>query len=125
MKRMGRGMAFLFFIVMAYVLTGVLLLALAFLLWRFQLSERMVGAGIILIYVMATFTAGFLAGKKAKNRKWAWGLLMGLGYYVILAGMSFFYFHTVSFPHPRGEGVSSSYHVFSFDSSIISYLPKS
>ena len=69
MKKMGRGMAYLFFIVMAYVLTGLLLLVLAFLLWRFQISEKMVGAGIILIYVTATFAAGFLAGKKAKSRK--------------------------------------------------------
>ena len=88
MKKMGRGMAYLFFIVMAYVLTGLLLLVLAFLLWRFQISEKMVGAGIILIYVTATFAAGFLAGKKAKSRKWAWGFLMGLGYFFILAGMS-------------------------------------
>ena len=81
-------LAYLFFILMAYVLTGILLLILAFLLYRFQLSSQTVGAGVILIYLASTFLAGFLAGKKAKSRKWLWGFLMGAGYFLILAILS-------------------------------------
>lgn len=88
MKVRDFPLAGLFFILMAYVLTGILLLVLAFLLYRFQLSSQTVGAGVILIYLASTFLAGFLAGKKAKNRKWLWGLLMGAGYFVILAAVS-------------------------------------
>jgi putative membrane protein (TIGR04086 family) len=68
----------------SYILTGVLLLLLAFLLFQFDLSEKIVAGGIIVIYVAATFFAGFMAGKKLKNRKFIWGLVLGVAYFLIL-----------------------------------------
>lgn len=71
-----------------YVLTGVLLCALAFLLYRFSLSAEMVGIGIDVIYFLATFLAGFLAGRKGKNRRFLWGLVIGCVYFLVLAVLS-------------------------------------
>ena len=88
MKRLGKGFTYLFFILMAYILTGILLMALAAALYHFQLGSNVVGAGVIMIYVASTFLAGCLAGKKAKSRKYLWGFLMGAGYYLILAAVS-------------------------------------
>lgn len=82
-------LAYLIFLLISYVLTGILLLLLAFLLYRFQLSGKAVAAGVIVIYIVSTFVGGFLAGKKAKNKKYLWGLLMGTCYFVILAALSF------------------------------------
>ena len=82
-------LGYLIFLLLSYVLTGILLLLLAFLLYRFQLSGKTVAAGVIVIYIVSTFFGGFLAGKKAKSRKYLWGLLMGVGYFVILAALSF------------------------------------
>ena len=87
-KEKPEVMAYLIFILIAYLLTGVLLLILAFLLYRFQLGGDVIKASVIGIYVVSCFLAGFLAGKKAKNRKWLWGLLMGTGYFLILTVMS-------------------------------------
>lgn len=84
----GSPAAYLVFLLSSYVLTGVLLLLLAFLLYQFQWSEKAVKIGIVCIYLLSTFLAGFLAGKKAKNKKFLWGLFMGIGYYGILAIMS-------------------------------------
>lgn len=81
-------MVYFLFLAISYVVTGVLLLLLAFLLYQFQLSRNAVSAGIILIYLISTFVAGFLAGKKAKQKKFLWGFLMGVAYYLVLAGMS-------------------------------------
>ncbi|MCL2052626.1 MAG: TIGR04086 family membrane protein [Lachnospiraceae bacterium] len=68
----------------AYLLTAGLLLLLALLLYRFELSEQIVSIAIIVIYVVVTFLAGFFAGKKMGARKFLWGLLMGAAYFIVL-----------------------------------------
>jgi len=77
--------AILLCILSAYAITAVLLLLLAFLLYRFELGIGSVTAGVILIYLTATFCAGFLVGKKIGNRRFLWGALTGTGYFTILA----------------------------------------
>ena len=64
-------------------------MVLSFLLYKVGLGEKAVSIAIIVIYVAATFFAGFLAGKKMQNRKFIWGLLEGVAYFVILAVISF------------------------------------
>lgn len=81
----------------SYILTGVLLALLAFLLYKVGLTEKIVSIVIIVIYVAATFFAGFTAGKKLKNRKFLWGLLMGSAYFLVLAGIS------LVFGEPAGQ----------------------
>ena len=88
MRKGAVPLACLFFILMAYVLTGVLLFLLAFFLYRFQLSRQAVNVGVIVIYLVSTFLAGFLAGKKAGSKKFLWGFFMGVGYFLILAVIS-------------------------------------
>ncbi|MBD5485865.1 MAG: TIGR04086 family membrane protein [Lachnospiraceae bacterium] len=73
----------------AYILTAGLLLLLAFMLYRFGLSEKVVSLSIIGIYIAVTFAIGLLAGKRAARRKFLWGLAMGVAYYVILVVVSF------------------------------------
>ncbi|MBP3477823.1 MAG: TIGR04086 family membrane protein [Lachnospiraceae bacterium] len=73
---------------MAYILTAGLLLLLAFMLYRFGLSEKVVSICIIAIYIAVTFLAGLIAGKRAGKRRFLWGLAMGVTYYVILVIVS-------------------------------------
>ncbi len=72
----------------SYILTGGLLLLLALLLYKAGLSQKIVSVCIILIYVIATFFAGFITGKKLQNRKFLWGALMGVVYFVVLVVIS-------------------------------------
>lgn len=72
----------------SYILTGGLLLLLALLLYKAGLSQKVVSVCIILIYVLATFFAGFITGKKLQNRKFLWGALMGALYFLALAVIS-------------------------------------
>ena len=83
-------------LLLSYVLTIGLLLLLAFLLYRFGLSEGIVSAAIVLIYVFATLFAGYISGKKMKNRKFVWGLLAGILYFCVLLLVSFFLDHGTS-----------------------------
>ena len=76
-------------LVTMYIITGMLLLLLAFLMYKMDLGEPVVNGAIIAIYIIAGFFGGFLIGKKAGVKKYLWGLLMGALYYgvLILVGM--------------------------------------
>lgn len=73
----------------AYILTAGLLLLLALMLYRFGLSEKVVSICIIIIYIAVTFLAGFIAGKRAGEKRFLWGLAMGSIYFLILTAVSF------------------------------------
>lgn len=75
-------------LLMAYIVTGILLVVLALLLFKFQLPEQVVNIGIIVIYILSTFLAGLFMGKKFKNRKFVWGLLGGTTYFLVLTLVS-------------------------------------
>lgn len=75
-------------LVFSYIITGVFLMLLAFLLYKLQLQEGIVSIGIILIYIAASFFAGFVTGKKMGSRKFLWGLLMGMLYFSVLTIVS-------------------------------------
>ena len=70
----------------AYALTGVALLLLALVLFAFDLGET--AAGIIIIYVLACFMGGFMAGRIVRKDKYLWGVITGLTYYVLLLTVS-------------------------------------
>lgn len=84
----------------AYVVTGIMLLILTVLLYKLGLSEENVNAGIILIYVISTFSGGFVIGKFAKVRKFLWGLLAGVLYFILLLLISLGIYHSL-----QGEAV--------------------
>ena len=83
-------------LLLSYLLTTGLLLLLALLLYRFELTEKVVSVCIIGIYILVTFLAGFLAGKREGSRKFLWGLLLGGLYFLILI--------VISLPVNRGMG---------------------
>ena len=71
-------------LLISYIVTGVFIMLLAFLLYKFALPERVVGIGVIVIYTISTFLGGFLLGKNMKVKKYLWGLLIGMSYFVVL-----------------------------------------
>lgn len=79
----------------AYVVTGIMLLILTLLLYKAGLSEENVNAGIILTYVISTFAGGFVIGKLAGVKKFLWGLLAGILYFVLLLLISLGVYHSV------------------------------
>ncbi len=72
----------------AYVITGLLLLLLAFLVYQFGLGEKTTDICIIVIYVVVNFCAGFFVGKKKKVKKFLAGLIAGVAYFLILVMIS-------------------------------------
>lgn len=78
----------LLILVLSYVLTACLLLLLAFILYKFRISESIVNIAVIVIYIGVTFAAGFIAGKYYKVKKFLWGLVLGSVYFLILVLVS-------------------------------------
>jgi len=72
-----------------YVISGILLLFLALLLYNFELSEETVRIGVIVIYIASGFFGGFLIGRWMKDKKYLWGLAAGGAYYLLLFALSF------------------------------------
>ena len=72
----------------AYIVTGISLLLLTLLLYKLNLDEAKVTIGIILAYVISTFSGGFAAGKLSKSRKFLWGMGTGITYFIVLFAVS-------------------------------------
>lgn len=75
-------------LLVSYMVTGLLLLLTAGLLYKFQLDEGKIQIGIIVTYILSCFVGGFLAGKMMKSRQFLWGVLLGLLYFLIMTLVS-------------------------------------
>lgn len=75
-------------LVLSYGITSLMLLLLAFLLYKFHLDEKQVGFGIIAIYLLSCFIGGLYMGKKTGNKKFLWGFLHGCIYFIVLLCIS-------------------------------------
>lgn len=74
------------FIMYALSMLGVLLLA--WILYKFHVSEKVLSIGVVVIYTVVNFIGGLLIGKKIGRQKFLWGLLAGGLYYFILVIVS-------------------------------------
>ena len=82
----------------SYLLSGILLAAISFALYKFRLKESQIQLGVILVYVLSCALAGFLAGKALRRQRFFCGLAAGLLYCLVLFIVSFL----------LGKGISSS-----------------
>lgn len=76
------------FLIVAYFISAIMLLLLALLLYKWDIPQTVISAGIVLTYVLSTFLTGFLAGKRMQHQKYLWGLCLGGLYFIILAILS-------------------------------------
>ena len=75
-------------LLISYVLSGILLAALAFALYKLRLKEGQVNLMVYAIYFITCLTGGLLAGRRIRQRRFFWGLLSGLFYFLVLFGVS-------------------------------------
>ena len=74
--------------VLAWLITAALLLAMAFVMWKFQPDMGKMQLGIYGIYVLSCLFAGRYTGKRGARRKFLWGMCSGMLYFGILAVVS-------------------------------------
>ena len=68
----------------SYIVTGILLLVLTFFMYKFELNEKIVSAVIVGIYVVSTLIGGVIIGKLTKSKRYLWGMVLGILYFVLL-----------------------------------------
>ena len=71
-----------------YAVTMILLLLLAFALFKMELTETFSKVWLIAVSIISGVLGGFLIGKRAGAQKFLWGFLMGAVYFLILFGVS-------------------------------------
>lgn len=88
-KKESKGIWLLKALLAGYVVTGLLLMILALLLYKIDLDEQKVTVGIVVTYVVSTFVGGFIMGKLVEEQKFIWGLVLGVIYFLLLFAVSF------------------------------------
>lgn len=84
----SRAVALVKCLAASYVITGLLLLAIAAALYKISISEQTVSIGIIAVYCISSLAAGFLYAKGVSHRRFLWGLCAGVAYFVIVCAVS-------------------------------------
>jgi putative membrane protein (TIGR04086 family) len=78
-----RGCLIKTFFVM-YILSGLLLVLLAYIVSKVEQQEAVARWGVIGIYVISCLAGGFVMGKWKKQRKFLWGMAAGFCYVAVL-----------------------------------------
>lgn len=68
----------------SYIITALLLLVISFLMLNLDLSGAVISGAINIAYIISTFMGGFFVGKKAEQKKFICGLVVGVFYFIIL-----------------------------------------
>lgn len=71
-------------LVFSYIVTGLLLLLISFLMLKLDLSSGVISSAINLTYIVSAFIGGFFIGKRIEQKKFIWGLILGVFYFIIL-----------------------------------------
>ena len=71
-------------LLLMYAVTAILLFLLAILVQRFNWDNNVISIGISTVYVISCFIGGFFVGKVQQNKKFIWGILIGLAYLIIM-----------------------------------------
>lgn len=71
-------------ILASYIVTVILLLVLTLLVYKLELGEKFVSAGIVAIYVLSTLAGGIIIGKIARTKRFVWGISLGILYFLLL-----------------------------------------
>ena len=71
-------------LLVSYIVTGILLLILTFFMYKFELNEKIVSAAIVGIYVVSTLIGGMIIGKLTGEKRYLWGMILGILYFALL-----------------------------------------
>lgn len=85
---MKKGMRIIQGLLLAYIITGIMLIGLSCLLYQLELGERVSQIGIILTYIISTWFGGFYIGRKVKSKRLLYAMVFGVLYIGCILGAS-------------------------------------
>ena len=72
----------------SFVLTALLLVVVAFVLYQTKASVEHIGGAILLVYAVAAFVGGMIFSAQKDSRHYLMGGLFGLAYFGVVYGVS-------------------------------------
>jgi putative membrane protein (TIGR04086 family) len=87
---MKKGLRLIQGLFLAYIIAGVILLIVSFLLYKLAWGENITQIGIIAAYIISTVAGGFYVGKKVETKRLLFGFVFGALYFAIIAIVSVF-----------------------------------
>ncbi len=69
--------------------TFEMIFLLEFIILKYHINDSVINNCILIIYFLANFIGGLIIGKVKKEKKFLWGFLTGLTYFIILSIASF------------------------------------
>lgn len=75
-------------LLLAFLVTVVFLLLIAFVFLKMQPDMGKTEIGILLTYVLSCFAGGWYCGRRMERKKFLWGLLVGVLYFLLLLAVS-------------------------------------
>ena len=83
-KKISKYLSIILLLFVGFFITMTGVLALAFCLLLFPVSEETVDAGILVLYVLSCLAAGRIWCKRRLSKRILGGILIGMTYYLIL-----------------------------------------
>lgn len=72
----------------AFLVSVILLLVLAFIMLKLQPDSGVMEILIMAVYLLGCLVGGWYGGRKGSRRKFLWGLVVGLVYFLLLFAVS-------------------------------------
>lgn len=91
MERFEKIIVLCVYELMAFLVSDICLCLIAYGIYARYLQEGMTGILILFTYGLSVAVAGFLAGRKMGKNGFLWGLLEGMGYFLLVMLLSVFF----------------------------------
>lgn len=72
-----------------FIASAAMLAAMSAIIWKTGAGAGAVSGCVIVVYILSNFIGGFVAGKKAGQHKFLWGIAVSIMYFaiIVLAGI--------------------------------------
>ena len=70
------------------IVSFIMLLLCALVLYLGDISNNVVGVMVVLTYFVSTLIGGIYCGKHADKSKYLWGIISGVGYFLLLVALA-------------------------------------
>ena len=96
MNQKGKAVKMVKSLIVAYVLTAIVLLILAFAMYKFKMSMAGANGGILFTYVVSCLIGGFIFSGCLAEKRYLGGGLLGVVYFVVVYCVSAIWNHSIA-----------------------------
>ena len=83
-QRSGKALVIVKALLVTYIITALLLLLLALIMYKIDPPGAVISVGLILTYILSSFVGGYIMGNAKKEKRFLWGIAMGVSYFLII-----------------------------------------